>query len=156
MAGNLPCAVASIRCALMVSRAAHFGDTQHPAVRARLFLGLLWVALSTVLASALLPMGLPLTKTIGSAFSPSTATVALSAKPLRWRIPGKKLVTPGDSDTAHQTVVPLDNPNALPPTELLLPSRDESVPLFSPLPVGQLPSRILPESAYPRGPPTAG
>src|SRR3546814_6985580 len=40
---------------------------------------LLWVALTTAILCAILPAGLPLTKAVGSAFSPSTTIVALRA-----------------------------------------------------------------------------
>ncbi len=138
----------------MIPRAIHFSDSKHPVVRAKLFLAVLWLALSTVLISALLPLGLPLTKTIGSAFSPSTATVALSAKPLRLRLPGNKLVTPRDNDTALHAAPISDNPHALLPFgEQLLSPHHEGESGFARVNIEQPPSRKLPESAYPRGPP---
>src|SRR3546814_9351435 len=43
------------------------------------FISALWVALTTAILCAILPAGLPLTKAVGSAFSPSTTIVALRA-----------------------------------------------------------------------------
>src|SRR3546814_6123248 len=44
------------------------------------FISALWVALTTAILCAILPAGLPLTKAVGSAFSPSTTIVALRSE----------------------------------------------------------------------------
>lgn len=135
----------------MIRRQLFFGD-RTPGV----FLATLWLALATVLASALLPLGLPLTKSVGSAFSPSTTIVALNAKPLRLRPAGKKLVLPGDGDKVLQGVAQFDAPHAtLPVVAPVLPVPHADEGLFPPHRTEPLSSRALPESAYPRGPPMA-
>lgn len=46
-----------------------------------LFMLSLWMSLATAIVCAVMPAGLPLTRTIGSAFDPSTTIVALRARP---------------------------------------------------------------------------
>jgi hypothetical protein len=55
-----------------------------------LFVVTLWLALATALLCAIWPAGLPLTKTIGSAFSPSTTIVALRGRAEQVRPPVRK------------------------------------------------------------------
>ena len=54
------------------------------------FIPTLWVALATALLCALWPAGLPLTKTVGSAFSPATTIVALRGRAEQLRPPVKR------------------------------------------------------------------
>ena len=46
-----------------------------------LFLLSLWASLATAIVCAIVPAGLPLTRTTGSAFDPSTTIVALRSRP---------------------------------------------------------------------------
>ncbi|WP_129792928.1 hypothetical protein [Sphingosinicella sp. CPCC 101087] len=61
-------------------------------------LACLWLALATVLAHAVIPIGSPIARQSGSAFSISTSDVALTPK--RNSVPGKsrRLLQPGKSD----------------------------------------------------------
>ena len=47
----------------------------------RLFVLALWISLATAIVCAVVPAGLPATRTTGSAFDPSTTIVALRSKP---------------------------------------------------------------------------
>jgi hypothetical protein len=121
-----------------------------------LFVPALWVALMTVLLCAILPAGLPLTKTVGSAFSPSTTAVALKGSSEQLRGAMKRIVK-GDpapatdltQPPAHQLFVTRGIP-AVPQRRPVLNGRP-------PLPQNSTPA--LPDAIaglpYPRGPPIA-
>src|SRR3546814_18111584 len=68
------------------------------------FISALWVALTTAILCAILPAGLPLTKAVGSAFSPSTTIVALRATAEQVRDTERHLVK---GDTERLTNPPL-------------------------------------------------
>lgn len=121
-----------------------------------MFVSALWVALVTVLLCALVPAGLPLTKTVGSAFSPSTIVVALRESSEQVRSATKRIVK-GDPEPAtdltqapsHQVFVTPGILAAPPPP--LEQRGDPSVPYgYAP----PLPNAVTGQP-YPRGPPTA-
>ncbi|MET0362925.1 MAG: hypothetical protein ABW048_14380 [Sphingobium sp.] len=64
-----------------------------------------WMAILVVLASALVPQGLPSSRSTGSAFSPSTSTVALKARASQPVALAPRLATP-----------PVDPPDGMIPT----------------------------------------
>src|SRR3546814_12730380 len=68
------------------------------------FISALWVALTTAILCAILPAGLPLTKAVGSAFSPSTTIVALRATAEQGRDTERHFV---NSDPDRLTTPPL-------------------------------------------------
>ena len=114
----------------------------------RLFIGSVWLTVATTLFCALLPIGLPQTSSVGSAFNPSTTVVALRS------------VEPS-SRLAQPVVVRPRNPDAGPIGSVVLPlviaailfialagiapkrRRDQSLSVFAPS-----------GAAYPRGPPS--
>lgn len=52
-----------------------------PVTRRLFFLPSLWAALLTAIVCAVVPAGLPATRSVGSAFDPSTTVVALRSRP---------------------------------------------------------------------------
>lgn len=115
------------------------------------FLLSLWLSLATAILCAVLPAGLPLTRTIGSAFDPSTTIVALRARP---PAPTKAvLLRIGDADGADigsgpATLARLARVTVTPlaismPAAILVPR------ILSPVP------RALPVALYARPPPLA-
>jgi len=52
-----------------------------PLISHRFFRSSLWAALLTAIMCAVMPGGLPATRSVGSAFDPSTTIVALRSKP---------------------------------------------------------------------------
>src|SRR3546814_6049101 len=69
------------------------------------FISALWVALTTAILCAILPAGLPLTKAVGSAFSPSTTIVAFRAKAEQVRDTEKHFVK-GDPERLKNLPLP--------------------------------------------------
>lgn len=136
----------------MIVRMTAPAGSGHRVSSARLFLVTLWLAIATVMACALLPLGLPLTKTIGSAFSPATTAVALNARSVRLRVPGKALVSPRDDEVQEQTVFgPRDLYLSWEASQLTLSSGGRAIgPSVANEPS---PAREPPQSPYPRGPP---
>lgn len=120
------------------------------------FVSALWVALVMVLLCAVLPAGLPLTKTVGSAFSPSTTVVALRETAQQVRGAAKRIVK-GDPEPAtdltltphHQVFVTLSVPTAAPPR--MGQRGNPSVPHGYTPPL----SDAITRQPYPRGPPIA-
>ena len=126
-----------------------FGGT----VGRMLFVATLWMALATALLCAMLPTGLPLTKSVGSAFSPYTTEVALRTKSAP--IAPKRVASRDQSGPATILTLPLDNHGAPLPDIAALPPLGPQLRL--PPAVGgpefalsSAPSR----SSYPRGPPS--
>ncbi len=82
------------------------GTTRH---KGPVFIPTLWVALATALLCALWPSGLPLTKTIGSAFSPETSAVALRGRAEQIRFATQRF----EKDDDHASAAPgLTGPSA--------------------------------------------
>lgn len=83
-----------------------------PVSRHALFIPALWLALLTAIICAILPAGLPLTKTVGSAFSPATTMVALKGGTEQIRTAIKRIIRndpdpmPLPSVPAHMQLVP--------------------------------------------------
>jgi hypothetical protein len=121
-----------------------------------LFVPALWVALMTVLLCAILPAGLPLTKTIGSAFSPSTTAVALKGSSEQLRGAMKRVVKGDPAPATDLTQAPAHQPFVAPGIPAV-PQRQPAQKASPPLPLDPTPA--LPDGAtglpYPRGPPIA-
>jgi hypothetical protein len=121
-----------------------------------LFVPALWVALMTVLLCAILPAGLPLTKTIGSAFSPSTTAVALKGSSEQLRGAMKRVVKGDPAPVPDLTQPPAHQPFVTPGIPAV-PQRPPAQKASPPLP--RDPTPALPDGAaglpYPRGPPIA-
>lgn len=122
-------------------------------IRHLLFVSALWTTLMTVLLCAILPAGLPLTKAVGSAFSPSTTVVALrgSAEQIRGTM---KRIVKGDPDPATDLTLPqsaqvIVTPSVQASVPAQIGQRSTPVPYASTLP---LPIALLGQP-YPRGPP---
>lgn len=118
----------------------------------RPFLAVVWAALLTALLSALLPVGLPHSTTVGSAFNPATTSVALRAGTHRPLIASDSIATAkedkGSGGFAPHTVIPL-----LPVPDAGLPPGITAVPLPPDTSaVSPLSGRLF-SAAYPRGPP---
>ena len=83
----------------------------------------LWGMLAVVMACALMPAGAPRTRIVGSAFDPSTVTVALKLKPDRPRTNRPEAVTPGRKPsfphgpawTGYGVIQPIPAPSASAP-----------------------------------------
>lgn len=125
-----------------------------PVTRQLAFVSALWIALWTALVCALLPMGLPLTKTVGSAFNPSTNIVVLRAR-------AEHIPEPANRVSKGDPVPPVDlmpSPGAIVPFYMAVVQMPVAVkpahiawPEFSP-PAASNAAAGLP---YPRGPPTS-
>lgn len=73
---------------------AHERLDRHPFVRLSFILSL-WMSLATALVCAVVPAGLPATRSVGSAFDPSTTIVALRSRP---PVARPSLLRAGDDD----------------------------------------------------------
>lgn len=125
------------------------GGTSAP----RPFLVVVWAALLTALLSALLPVGLPHSTAVGSAFNPATTSVALKAGTYRTVVAAESVAT-GDDDAGTGFVTPRMAMSLLQAPDVAELSR--RVPA-TPLPpdistASPLPRRIF-SDAFPRGPP---
>ena len=69
----------------------------------RLFAGSVWLTVATTLLCALLPLGLPQTSSVGSAFNPSTTVVALRSAEPSSRLVRAEAVRPQDNGAATGT-----------------------------------------------------
>jgi len=114
----------------------------------RLFIGSLWLTVATTLLCAVLPTGLPETSSVGSAFNPSTTSVALHSARPESRAARAEAVRPRDPEVGAPSVV------------AILPAAF-SAALFIILVVAWRPGRVdglvpfrLRGAAYPRGPPS--
>ena len=67
----------------------------HPFARLSFILSL-WMSLATALVCAVVPAGLPATRSVGSAFDPSTTIVAVRSRP---PVARPSLLRAGDDDT---------------------------------------------------------
>lgn len=119
-----------------------------------LFVAVLWIAMATALLCALLPVGLPLTKTVGSAFSPATSAVALRAAAPR--LAAKCLVKKSDGGSATDLAPPSGKPDILAPCA----QAALTLPIYLQRPFSAFGCEFAifqsPEGAcYPRGPPIA-
>lgn len=70
---------------------------RHPLVRLSFILSL-WMSLATALVCAIVPAGLPATRSVGSAFDPSTTIVALRSRP---PVARPTLLRAGDDDAGE-------------------------------------------------------
>lgn len=73
---------------------AHDRPDRHPIARLSFILSL-WMSLATAVICAIVPSGLPATRSIGSAFDPSTTIVALRSRP---PVARQALLRAGDDD----------------------------------------------------------
>jgi hypothetical protein len=118
-----------------------------------IFVFTLWIALATALLCAVLPAGLPLTKSIGSAFNPASKAVALRGRAEQVRAPAKRIVK---DDPAPSEPLTLSTVHAMP------------IPSIAPVPAPAIVAAPAPayfsvsqpgigqwqwRSVYPRGPP---
>lgn len=121
-----------------------------------LFVSALWVALITAILCAIWPAGLPLTKTVGSAFNPSTTAVALIGRAEQVRAGAKRIVE-GDPEPATDLTLPpshqvFDTPNV--PTAAPPQVRKQGSPSAPRSSAQPLPTAVTGQP-YPRGPPVA-
>lgn len=108
-----------------------------------LFAAALWLSLTMALLSALLPMGLPSSQTIGSAFNPATTAVALRTSSDE-QVSVAAAIREDDRDVAA-AVLPA-------PIELLRPFADWAPVVHAPGPrqmVGAAPHGLPPARAPP-------
>jgi len=118
----------------------------------RPFLAVVWAALLTALLSALLPVGLPHSTTVGSAFNPATTSVALKAGTHRPLITSESVAS-GDEESGSGVFAPLTSTPLLPHDIAGLQPRTATAPLPPDVSAASLlPGRVL-SAAYPRGPP---
>jgi len=119
------------------------------------FISALWVALTTAILCAILPAGLPLTKAVGSAFSPSTTIVALRATAEQVRDTERHFVK-GDPERLTNLPLPTSHVDFTIPGVAAL-ERYYTVqgrPAAVLTPKQPLPNTIT-SPPFPRGPPTA-
>jgi hypothetical protein len=116
-----------------------------------IFVAALWVSLATALLSAMLPVGLPLTQSTGSAFNPATTAVALRATAVQ---PRTAIQWIDDDDGPATDLAPTLDATALPPPAApSLPApRGDAAPAPRFASPSDLPTATL-GLAYPRGPP---
>jgi hypothetical protein len=113
----------------------------------RLFAGSVWLTVATTLFCALLPLGLPQTSSVGSAFNPSTNVVALRTAETSSRLVRADALRPRD-DTA-----PPGTPVFLPMVAIAFSFVPVSVTAFYVV-IGRFWSVFVPSgAAFPRGPP---
>jgi hypothetical protein len=119
------------------------------------FVSALWVALTTAILCAILPTGLPLTKSVGSAFSPSTTVVALRGRAEQVRSTEQRVVK-GDPARLTDLTPPTNHPVFATPAVAAIAASFSLLKLPTD---GRTVARPLPSTptteAYPRGPPTA-
>ncbi|MGE0775277.1 MAG: hypothetical protein AB7G25_10750 [Sphingomonadaceae bacterium] len=115
------------------------------------FVATLWVALATALLFALLPLGLPLTTSIGSAFSPATTAVALRGRAQQLKAPADQVLKDDTHSPADQKMF-----DTLAPPELaaLSPIDRIAAAILAHLDPHPIPPAAHMALAYPRGPPT--
>lgn len=121
----------------------------------RPFLAVVWAALLTALLSALLPVGLPHSTTVGSAFNPATTSVALKARADR-RLIAVDSSASGDNHGGPGGVTLGTADPILPAPDIAgLDARAAGAALpYAARKAPALPGRIV-SAAYPRGPPLA-
>lgn len=119
----------------------------------KLFAASLWLSLVTAVFCAVLPVGAPLTTTLGSAFNPSTTQVSLGASSSGIRASSDQ----SDEDSAGLKSGGVAASDALPPVLMAgIPvplATADGVP--SPYGIVGAPPRAPRETAQPRGPPQA-
>lgn len=118
----------------------------------KLFAASLWLSMVTAIFCAVVPVGAPLTTTLGSAFNPSTILVSLGAPASQTRTALRQLNDDGSRLTGDETVAP----DALPPVLLAgIPvttaTADGGPSPFGPLDAPARPARD--KAAQPRAPP---
>lgn len=123
-------------------------------LRPRLFPAVLWLALTMIVACALLPLGPPLSKALGSAFSPATSIVTISITFPRLRAPEKKLVPPDDGPSVSRSTFAHDPFHAdFSPARSAAPFRTIIATPFAAMEVTQPMERRRPGAVFARGPP---
>jgi hypothetical protein len=131
------------------------GGTRAASHNRFLFVATLWLALGTALLCAIWPAGLPLTKTIGSAFNPSTTIVALRGRAEQVRPPERKLLK-AEPETLAKSLPVRDRADIILPHAPLL-----HLPQLAPIPVAPAfdTAPVLtgrsPKAFQARGPPIA-
>jgi hypothetical protein len=122
--------------------------------RRLVFVSVVWLALITAIFCAIWPLGSPLSKPFGSAFSPATAEVAIRGRAEQFRAKTERIAN-GDAQPSISATPPIHQPAIFPPAEVLPPP---------PLNNGHAPSFGVPadppssagiQRPYPRGPPVA-
>lgn len=123
-------------------------------MRRLLFVSAIWTALLTAILCAILPSGLPLTKMVGSAFSPSTTVVALRGRAEQIRSAVR--VVKGDAEPVTRDALPGSHAVSI---AAYAPVVQSSLPVqsspFHPAIFFPLSRHAASEQPYPRGPPTA-
>lgn len=111
----------------------------------------LWISLATAIVCAVVPAGLPLTRTTGSAFDPSTTIVALRSRPpatIKATVPRS-----GEGDDvlggAGPAALPAPAPIAAGPGVAAAPDPAIGLLRFAPAP------HAIPAALYARPPPAA-
>lgn len=122
--------------------------------RRLLFCVAIWTALLTAILCALLPAGLPLTKTVGSAFSPSTTVVALRGRAEQVRSAVRLVKGDAEPATRHplqvgHSIFIAPMAPAVSPPQFVLGSPFPPDAFEQPLP------SAVAGQPYPRGPPVA-
>lgn len=139
---------------VMIMRMATSDRRGRLGIRPTLFPVALWLALTMIFTCALLPLGPPLSKAIGSAFSPATPMVTISVKSTRLRAPEKKFVPPDDSPAVSRAAFAHDLPQAYFPSAGFGPSLRAVVATpFATPDTGHFRERRPPGTVFPRGPP---
>lgn len=114
----------------------------------------LWVALVTAILCALWPAGLPLTKSVGSAFNPSTTAVVLRGRTEQLRPPIRRILKAEPETLASPTSIAASAMNLAVPPALLAPETRPALP--ERYPRYQIdPENQLTLAFFPTGPPLA-
>ena len=113
-----------------------------------LYIASLWLALATALLSSLMPVGMPRTTALGSAFNPATTAVALQPSRAQPRV----VLESGRLD--DEPVSGAGTSVAVMPLPVVAPAREVSLPP-APKPLTAAPALPLPPDldGSPRGPP---
>ena len=113
-----------------------------------LYIASLWLALATALLSSLMPVGMPRTTALGSAFNPATTAVALQPSRAQPRV----VLESGRLD--DEPVSGAGTSVAVMPVPVVAPARELSLPP-APKPLTAAPALPLPPDldGSPRGPP---
>lgn len=113
-----------------------------------LYIASLWLALATALLSSLMPVGMPRTTALGSAFNPATTAVALQPSRAQPRV----VLESGRLD--DEPVSGAGTSVAVMPLPVVAPARELSLPP-APKPLTAAPALPLPPDldGSPRGPP---
>ena len=136
--------------AVMRERIISRGTTRH---KGPVFIPTLWVALATALLCALWPSGLPLTKTLGSAFSPETSAVALRGRTEQLRAATQRFEKDDDDASATSGLTGTSAPALLPQATSIPSPAIAEPPTWRAYAVAPPLPRSHGTQAWPRAPP---